>query len=222
MTMGSVKIDVRQLITFRRCLDQLKRSIPEAGHATMRRTAAEYGKRVQKNYLVGGVASAPLHPGTVQKRLQGKTAGKRPAISPKSGIMPLGKSLFSLVQVISRGSGSAKSSTSRVRIRAGVPMSGGYTSERVAAINEFGETHTITSTPAMRAYLRALALGVAGTDELVAPKSVETLTILIRIPARPVWTPPLTAIAASHPRLFARKMIGILQKQNPSLKIVMR
>ncbi len=220
--MGKVKIDVKELITFRRCLDQLRRSIPKAGHDTMKMVAVRYEQRVRKNYLTGGAVTTPLHPGTLQRRAQGKRAGKRPAFSPKSGVMPLGKSLFALVQSSTRGGGSGKVSTTRVRIRVGVPMSGGATSERVAAINEFGETHTITSTPAMRTYLRALALGVAGTDEMVAPKGVESITILIRIPARPVWTPALLAITANHPKMFARKMIGRLQKENPSLKIVMR
>jgi hypothetical protein len=68
--------------------------------------------------------------------------------------------------------------------------------ERVAVIQEFGTSVSFVADISVRAYLRALAQGVAGTGESVTARG-GPLQITIRIPARPVWMPAFEAMTRS-------------------------
>lgn len=217
MTMGSITLKGKSLATFQVNMAKLRAAIPKAGKSAMRTMSDNYRKQVVKNYMSGGAPSTPLAPGTLERRAQGKLAGKSPGAAPQSGVMPFGKSLYSLVQIAR--SGGKGTSTTRVFLKPGVPMSRGATSETVGAINEFGETHTMVADVSVRTFLRALAMGVAGQDIPVNAKSTESIVITIRIPPRPVWLPAFQTLLAKHPKEYANLFAKSLNRRNTGFKI---
>lgn len=187
---------------------KLRNAIVPAGQVTVDKMAEQFHRDVIKLYKEGGVQKRPYAKGTIQKYLQGKRAGSTPAKPAKLGAKPLG-SLYKLVELKKRKT--SRGANNRIYIRAGVPMSGGGLSEMVAKINEFGSTHTVVASTRARTYLRALAMGVAGTGVLVRPVNAKPLLITIKIPPRPVWQPAFVRMLSRQPKEFAHTLVKELK-----------
>lgn len=168
-------------------LQRLKGAFIRAGDAAMESLAMEFQKQVIQGYMKGG-AGPPLAKSTLDTRQQGKRAGRRPRKPKFAGTTALRQTgkLMKLLEI--KSSKGVRAAKHHVRIRGGLRMSGGGESMQVAMVHEFGATFSVAADVAMRAYLLALARGVAGSSVNVAvPPGTRNITI--RIPARPVWVP---------------------------------
>ncbi len=217
----SARLDVnpKQFRDCVRALDMLPRAALAAGAATTRKMARTYQTSVQRGYAAG--TGVPLAPGTREKRAQGKRGGAAPAIPKFPGSKPLNRSgtLSSLVELQTRVRGRIVDNV--VRIQPGVPLPHGGVSHLVARVHEVGRIVTFTASPRVRTFLRALALGVAGTDTLVQAVSMDPISITVRIPARPIWIPTFKNMLSRQPTEFARIFTSELQKRT-KLKVVFR
>jgi hypothetical protein len=200
-------------VQFKKCQKQLER-LPKiatvAGQVAMEKIAEAYAEEVRVRYNSG--QHTPLAASTIEKRLQGKRSGRSPRIPRVAGTKPLFRTgkLASMVTLKKRRSG--KTGSTRVFVPANRKLTGGGSAQQVGATHEFGATFTVLAQVHVRAYLRALAMGVAGTNAKVKARSTRPLQITVRIPARPIWIPALQKIIQEQPmgprgfaRLFAQE-----------------
>ncbi len=218
----SARLDInpKQFSDCVKALDRLPKAALSAGAATTRKMARNYQIGVQKAYAVG--TGIPLKAGTKEKREQGKRAGpKGPAIPKFPGSKPLVRSstLGKLVRLRTRVRGATVDNI--VFIQPGIPLPHGGVSHLVARVHEEGRVVTFTASASVRTYLRALALGVAGTNALVQAVSMEPLSITVRIPARPIWGPAFKNMLSRQPAEFARIFTAELQKRT-KIKVVFK
>ena len=180
-----------------------------AGRDTTLVMAVNMHSDVQRRYTEG--PSPALHPSTLEKRRQGKRPGKTPGVRKYAGVKPLFRSgkMSRLVERVGRASG--KTSTQFVRLKPGRRMSGGGRSDMVGAVNEFGGSWFVPIPPWARAYLRALAMGIAGKAKSVRVSDTWSIAF-ITIPKRPVWVPAFEAMISRQPMEFA-KIFGRKLKQ---------
>ena len=178
-------------------LKLLRAAMPRAIITTNKALAERLQNKVIDRYRGG--AMSPLAPGTLEKRAQGKRAGRRPRIAPISSTRPLfaKRGLARLVEI--KESHSAGVSQVSVGIKPRMKMSGGGTSQQVATLNELGGSFTMTANVAVRTYLKALAMGRAGTADQIRPPPGGPITIRINIPARPVWGPAIKDLIDDQP-----------------------
>jgi hypothetical protein len=166
----------------------------EAAGALMISELAElYRRDVIKNYRAG--AGTPLTRSTIEARQQGKRAGVYPARAGNSSPHPLIDTghMVGLVRTYKR-----KRNSWSVQIHPSGRARHGGNASKVAAMLEFGATMTIGTSVRMRSYLRALALGVAGSSVNVSAPATPAV-LVIRIPPRPIWMPAFVAMVRKQP-----------------------
>ena len=178
-----------------RLLAEIRPKLVVAGRNATEQLAIRYQADVQRRYKSG--AHAQLKSSTMSKRRQGKREGRAPAIPPAAGAKPLFRTgkLASSVRRERRVRGTG--ATFRVFIDPG-SMTNEPTPRslaRVAAVHEFGHTISIVADVSVRAYLKALALNVAGTHTRVGGPN-KTISITVFIPKRPVWVPAFEELLA--------------------------
>jgi len=212
---AEISVDEKQLAEINNVLDKIRDHSEKAGRATVQIMAERYAKDIKAWYGVG--IPPKLTQATLQKREQGKRSGRTPAIPPYPGNRPLSRSgkLMSLVRL--GAATSSRTATYRVFIQPGVPLPGGGISDKVARVHEEGREYSFIATKAVRIYLRALALGIAGTDENLRPEDMPrggSIQITVRIPARPIWLPVFKTLLSQQPfgqngfaRIFTQEFI---------------
>lgn len=196
-------------------LVRISKAFIRAGDEAMEALSEEFRGTLVEGYIRGG-AGPPLAKTTLDTRQQGKRAGRRRRKPKFAGTSPLRQTgkLMKLIEI--KHKRTARQEQYRVRIRPGLRMSGGGTSEQVAMVHEFGATFSVAADEAMRVYLLALAKGVAGSAVNVAvPPGTRSITI--RIPARPVWIPawmPMISDAGfSGPKGFVPRFQKALRRR---------
>lgn len=194
----------------REAIGRIPLAAQRAGQKAVDKAALAFEREVKRGYRSGD--HTPLAPSTLQKRKQGKRRGATPAIPVYRGSRPLYRS-GRLIELIERRSKRTRTTYELgIGIRRGVRMPGGGLSDRVALVHEQGRTFTVTASSRARTYLRALALGVAGTADAVASPGPGSISITVRIPARPVWGPAFAKVAGSGGQQF-RAVFGAAMKQ---------
>jgi hypothetical protein len=210
-----VQINKKQFGIVKAALDRIQVHASRAGKATVHVLAERYYKDIRAWYGAG--IPPGLTMATRQKRAQGKRAGRTPALPAFPGNKPLSRSntLQGLVRVDRQAT--AKTATRRVYVQPGIPLPGGGISDKVGIVHEEGREYSFIATKAVRIYLRALALGIAGTGENLRPEDMPrggNVQITVRIPARPIWGPVFKTYLSQQPfgpngyaRIFAMELL---------------
>jgi hypothetical protein len=191
-------------------LDQFRRDAVAAGEEAVRIMAEGYAQNVRMRYAGAGGRVRGLKSSTTLKRSQGKLKGVSKAIPAFPDNRPLFQTghLWQSVETIKTDKRGWI-----VRIRPGTRTLWGGRSNLVAAVHEFGHTFSFVATVRVRAYLRAVAMGIAGTNQPVPRGRLGDTQITVRVPARPVWLPAMLDVTAEQPfgplgfaTLFAREL----------------
>lgn len=196
-------------------LKDFKKRVNKAGFTSTRRLAILFQEELELAYERG--TPPPLSRGAVERRLQGKRAGARPAVPTFPPGPPLHRS-GTLAKSI-RMSQLFRRFTVHVAplTHAGQGERGGFL-PRIAALHEQGGSFTIPLTFRARAYLSALREGVAGQGASAGGGSSKqregvARTITVNIPPRPRWSTTFEAIRAHGPKAFATIFLHELELQ---------
>lgn len=172
----------------------------DAGIAALDQMSYRYSLDVARRYRTGH-ADGPAA-GTLWKRMQGKGAGKRPAIPPSS----------------SRAALRSPRLAGAVRWRR-TPTAGGArfdvsmipSAERIARVHEFGQQFSFVVGPEALGYLWAMMRGEAGKP--ATGKAPFRLALVnFTVPARPIWQPVMREVIRRQPQEFAALFAGELRR----------